>query len=166
MPYVCNSWTWVSKSEEGLDKYLTKLHTKLIISRTSPTTLVCLALYRMVKYWKIRKLIWRRILLEPAVQHNKFFNSINYSFMVDFFTWNALVRFNGYNIGTKIIAEAQNANAPPKACHNSSAPCWYISAVFPRIKIADIKDMKIEAATGNTDSCLFPTKYSLQWIHR
>ena len=65
-----------------------------------------------------------------------------------------------------MTAEAQNANAPPKACNSNSPPCWYISAVFPRIKMADIKDMKIEAATGNTDNCLLPTKYSLERIHR
>ena len=70
--------------------------------------------------------------------------------------------FNGYIIGTTTIAETKNANEIPITCKNICPPCKYISAVFPRTSMADIKDMKIDAVTGNTDNCLLPTKNSLR----
>ena len=44
--------------------------------------------------------------------------------------------------------------AMPTICHGHiSTPYWYISAVMPRIVMADRKDMSIETTVGTTASC-------------
>ena len=65
-------------------------------------------------------------------------------------------------MGTTINAVARQAREAPMTCKKNCAPCWNISAVFPRTNNADTKDMKIDAVTGNKDICLLPTKNSLK----
>ena len=50
----------------------------------------------------------------------------------------------------------------PITMRNNWPPNRYISAALPRTRIADMKDMNIEAVTGNRDSSLSATRYSLE----
>ena len=76
-------------------------------------------------------------------------------------TSNELVSFNGYNNGTNSWADKITARLIPMTYIKYCVPCVYISAGVPRIKMADIKETRIDIAIGMSCICLPPMRNSL-----